>query len=359
MKKNVASQKWYVFAFDRTDNTPKTGDAANITAKIIKDGGSATATNNTNPTEIEDGVYAFDLTQAETNAHQLVILPESSTSDIQVVGLPQQLFTVPQYFSDAAFDSSGQVTVGAMGTGVIAAATFAANAITSTVVADNTITANKLDSNCITAGKIATNAITTSEVDSSVYDDIWAVATRTITGTVDLNADQSGVTIGTVTTNTDMRGTDGANTTTPPTVAAIRAEMDSNSTKLTDIEADADAVAAAWKDGGRLDLLLDAVKAKTDQFVFTVANQVDANALTATTVDLNADQSGVTIGTVTTVTNQHTLDEIADAIHDEIFEGSLTLRKGLRLFAAVLTGKANGLDGSTANYRDNAEARTE
>ena len=357
MKKNVASQKWYVFAFDRTDNTPKTGDAANITAKIIKDGGSATATNDTNPTEIEDGIYAFDLTQAETNAHQLVILPESSTSDIQVVGLPQQLFTVPQYFSDAAFDSSGQVTVGAMGTGVIAAATFAANAITSTVVADNTITANKLDSNCITAGKIATNAITTSEVDSSVYDDIWAVATRTITGAVDLNADQSSVTIGTVTTNTDMRGTDGANTTTPPTVAAIRAEMDSNSTKLTDIEADADAVAAAWKDGGRLDLLLDAVKAKTDQFVFTVANQVDANALTATTVDLNADQSGVTIGTVTTVTNQHTLDEIADAIHDEIFEGSLTLRKGLRLFAAVLTGKANGLDGSTANYRDNADSK--
>ena len=79
MKHNVASQKWYVFAFDRTDNTPKTGDAANITAKIIKDGGSATATNDTNPTEIEDGVYAFDLTQAETNAHQLVILPESST----------------------------------------------------------------------------------------------------------------------------------------------------------------------------------------------------------------------------------------------------------------------------------------
>ena len=48
------------------------------------------------------------------------------------------------------------------------------------------------------------------------------------------------VLVDTTTTNTDMRGTDGANTTTPPTVAAIRAEMDANSTKLTDIAADTD-----------------------------------------------------------------------------------------------------------------------
>ena len=32
MQKNVASQKWIVFAFDLTDNTPKTGDSAQITA---------------------------------------------------------------------------------------------------------------------------------------------------------------------------------------------------------------------------------------------------------------------------------------------------------------------------------------
>lgn len=37
-----------------------------------------------------------------------------------------------------------------------------------------------------------------------------------------------------------MRGTDGANTTTPPTVSAIRSEMDTNSTKLAAILADTD-----------------------------------------------------------------------------------------------------------------------
>ena len=32
-----------------------------------------------------------------------------------------------------------------------------------------------------------------------------------------------------------------------------------------------------WQDGGRLDLLLDAIKTVTDKFVFTTANEVDAN----------------------------------------------------------------------------------
>ena len=34
MQKNVASQKWTVFAFDITDNLAKTGDASQITANI-------------------------------------------------------------------------------------------------------------------------------------------------------------------------------------------------------------------------------------------------------------------------------------------------------------------------------------
>jgi len=55
--------------------------------------------------------------------------------------------------------------------------------------------------------------------------------------------------VGTTTTNTDMRGTDGANTTSPNTVVP-------------------DNVSIA------------AIKGKTDQFVFSVANQVDANTLT-------------------------------------------------------------------------------
>jgi len=93
MFKNVASQYWIVFAFDRTDNTPKTGDAGNITAKIKINNAAAGASDDTNPTEIEDGYYVFTLTQAETNGDMLSILPESTTANIQVIGCPEVVFT--------------------------------------------------------------------------------------------------------------------------------------------------------------------------------------------------------------------------------------------------------------------------
>ena len=93
MDKNVAGQKWQVFAFDRTDNTPKTGDAANITANLRKDWGAAAAVADTNPTELEDGFYLFDMAQAETNADVLAMAPESSTADIQVIAIPAVIYT--------------------------------------------------------------------------------------------------------------------------------------------------------------------------------------------------------------------------------------------------------------------------
>ena len=106
-QKNVAGQKWLVFAFNETDNTAKAGDAAQITGKIRKDHAGATAITDTNPTEIEDGYYEFDLTQAETNADILDILPESSTGNIQVIGCPARVFTVPPNFADMGIEADG------------------------------------------------------------------------------------------------------------------------------------------------------------------------------------------------------------------------------------------------------------
>lgn len=100
MQKNVASQKFVVFAFNRTNNVPLTGDAANITANLQIDFAAAAATNDVNPTELEDGFYAFDATQAETNGDTLSIYPASSTSNIQVIGVPSVVFTTPSAFAD-------------------------------------------------------------------------------------------------------------------------------------------------------------------------------------------------------------------------------------------------------------------
>lgn len=93
MLKNTAGQKWRVFAFNRTTNAPALGDAANITAKISKDWGATAALADTNPTETEDGYYLFDIAQAECDANNLDIFPESSTANIQVIGTPASQIT--------------------------------------------------------------------------------------------------------------------------------------------------------------------------------------------------------------------------------------------------------------------------
>ncbi len=84
MQKNTAGQKWVVYAWDTTGPTPKTGDADNITADLQIDDGAATALRDTNPTELGDGYYAFDTTQAETNGDLLFLIPVSATANIQV-----------------------------------------------------------------------------------------------------------------------------------------------------------------------------------------------------------------------------------------------------------------------------------
>lgn len=94
MLKNTAGQIWIVFAFDRTTNEPKTGDAANITANLRIDGAAANPVDDANPTELEGGYYYFNITQAETNGDSIVIVPSSSTADIQVIGVPGATWTV-------------------------------------------------------------------------------------------------------------------------------------------------------------------------------------------------------------------------------------------------------------------------
>ena len=80
--KNTASQGLYVYAHDTAADAAKTGDAANITAKLSLDGAAYADTDDTNPTEIGRGVYWFALTQAETNAGALALMPVSATGDV-------------------------------------------------------------------------------------------------------------------------------------------------------------------------------------------------------------------------------------------------------------------------------------
>jgi len=102
----LSNTKWRVFAFNRTTGAPVTGDAANITAKISIDYGSRTALSDVNPTEAEDGYYYFDLTEIERTGTWFELYPESSTSGVQVIG-------VPGYISNLRLDSASTVTISA------------------------------------------------------------------------------------------------------------------------------------------------------------------------------------------------------------------------------------------------------
>jgi len=96
LHKNVANQKVLIFAWDSGNSVPKTGDAGNITAHITKDGGGAVQSNDVNPSELDatnlKGIYAFNLTQEESNCDLFCLVAKSSTPDIIIA--PVVVYTV-------------------------------------------------------------------------------------------------------------------------------------------------------------------------------------------------------------------------------------------------------------------------
>jgi hypothetical protein len=97
MYRNFSGQKITVYAFDSTTNLPKTADAANLTAYVAKDDGTATILGDTSAVEVSPtnaaGYYTFDLTATETNAFKLHFTVKSSTANIVVLGSPAVVYT--------------------------------------------------------------------------------------------------------------------------------------------------------------------------------------------------------------------------------------------------------------------------
>ena len=195
MFKNVASQKLIVFAFDSTTNLPKTGDAANITAYVGKDFGSATVLGDTSASEIDStnakGYYLFDLTQTETNANVLHFTAKSSTSNIVVIGVPAVVYTVPANFTATSIDSSGNVAANVtqfggsngtfsggrpeVNTTHAAGTAWGSGAITSGVFASGAITATAIAADAIGASELATDAV--QEIRNAITGGAYALDT--------------------------------------------------------------------------------------------------------------------------------------------------------------------------------------
>ena len=118
------------------------------------------------------------------------------------------------------------------------------------------------------------------------------------------------------------------------------------------------------------DVWATAARALTDKAGFTISGTkttLDAlNDITAAAVwavaaraltdkagfSLAADQSAVTIGTVNAIAAA-----AIDAIWDEVMEGTLTARQGLRLTMSMLASKSSGGGTATLVYRDYGDTK--
>lgn len=235
--KNVASQKIAVYAHDTAADEAKTGDAANITAQISKDGAATAATDDANPTELDStdapGIYLFDLTQAETNADLIILCAASSTGDIIVE--PVVIYTLPGDNSgiDADLSSLNDLSAAEV------------NAEVDTALADyDAPTKAELDSGLAGLNDLSAAQVN-AEVDTALGD--YDAPTKAeldsgLAGLNDLSAAQVNAEVDTALADYDGptkaeldSGLAGLN---DPTAAAIRAEMDSNSTQLAAIVAD-------------------------------------------------------------------------------------------------------------------------
>ena len=152
-------------------------------------------------------------------------------------------------------------------------------------------------------------------------------------------------------------------TTLPATLATIAGYLD---TEIAAILADTNELQTDWVNGGRLDLLIDLIKAATDQFVFTTPGQVDATA-----VDVS-DKTGYAIGTggiAAAAFAANAVDaaalatdavtEIVAAIFARAFSAgysSLTFDQIVKVAIAALAGKASGLATTNAIYRNLADS---
>lgn len=135
MQKNVSGQKILLFTFDYSTNAPKTGDAANLTAYVSKDGGAVTVLTDTTATEMDatnaKGWYSFDVTQTESNADELVFTGKSSTANVSVVG--RALTTTPASFTSFVTPTGASVNATQLGGATVTATTSVTFPASSTV----------------------------------------------------------------------------------------------------------------------------------------------------------------------------------------------------------------------------------
>lgn len=151
-----------------------------------------------------------------------------------------------------------------------------------------------------------------------------------------------------------------------------------NGADINAILADTNELQTDWVDGGRLDLILDAIlddtdliddgtsglaKIATDAAAIlvdtstTLQNELDG--IQADTEDIQSRLPAALVGGRIDATVDATGMEsgAVDAIWDEVLEGSYTARQLMRAFAAALAGKVSGAGTTTITFRNTGDSK--
>ena len=198
--------------------------ASSPDSEISKDGGTFTdCTNEATEIATSSGVYYLDLSSTEMNADTVAIIVKCGTAGAKTTTIV--LYPV----------EGGDIDVDVTYIGGAALSTSTAQLGVNVVQAAGTA----WGSGAITAGSIAADAITAAKLASDVTAEI-----------------QSGL----------------------ATAAALATIDDFLDTEIAAILADTNELQTDWVNGGRLDLLIDAIKAKTDNLPTDPADDSDIDA---------------------------------------------------------------------------------
>ena len=357
MFKNVDSQKWIVFAFNSTTNVAVTGDAANITAKISIDGAAGSATNDTNPTELEDGKYVFDLTQAETNGDLLSILPESSTSNVVVRGEPASIYTREQTpdvnVAQISGDSTAADNLEAMydGTGY-SNGNAPATQTQATDIQGRLPAAldggrmdckvNSMGADVINAATLATDTIGSDELAASAINEIRDAILADSTSF-------NGADVAAILTDTaDMQPKLGT-----PAGASISADIADVESKVDDLESRVPDTLSLANINAEVDTAISDASLATSAALATVDSNVDAiladtadmqPKLGTPAADLSADIAAVKVDTAATLADTNEIQtDLADGGRlDLLIDGIKTVTDALGATAAARLALSGG-----------------
>jgi hypothetical protein len=152
--KNVALILVYR-AWNASTGLPVTGDSANHTLRLIRDGVAAAPTNA--PAEVDatnaPGEYSLSLTAAEMNANSVTLSGKSSTANVVILG--QQVITEQ----------------GRLDENVSAAKTLAANSVNASALAADAVTEIQTGLSTLTAAQV----VAAMDADSADLDAIGAL----------------------------------------------------------------------------------------------------------------------------------------------------------------------------------------